>query len=225
MRSKRVVCLLLLCALFLAGCSAEEFNNTLSQLRGSLKKIKEDTVYENKYFGMTFTGPKDWWIYDLNESAFSPETSADPALWVRQEFEDTEEYYVDMVYIGSQRDTSSPNHASFMIFVENFPEMESLEAFANLTATFYETTENNYTTINYGEEMLEHNGTVYYRLDFETTHPDNEVSMLSHYYVCQAQGLYVTVYIDYWEGEAEAKRAAEAIFDSLTITKGAQPDA
>ncbi len=67
-------------------------------------------------------------------------------------------------------------------------------------------------------------GTVYYRVDFKTTHPDNALDIVAHYYVCQVGGLYITVYVDYWEGEVEAKDAVMALFNDLTITKGANRD-
>ncbi len=42
--------------------------------------------------------------------------------------------------------------------------------------------------------------------------------------MCQVSGLYITVYVDYWEGEVEAKDAVMALFNDLTITKGANHD-
>ena len=88
---KRIVMALLICAVSLVGCSkaASEIARALSNRASDSQdedyeaiKLDSDTTFYNDYLGVSYTIPKGWWLYDLDEDNFSENKGdvSDPIL-------------------------------------------------------------------------------------------------------------------------------------------------
>jgi len=64
---KAILALLILSAAF-SGCRKAPI---ITEEHPNAVRLVEDTGYYNDYLGISYTVPKDWWIYDLNGKNFS----------------------------------------------------------------------------------------------------------------------------------------------------------
>lgn len=213
----RRLSLLLLAALLLlaqAGCAKDD---PLPEAPG---EIQADVRLTNRYFGLTMTLPTGWWLYSINPKAFNNQDTGDPANWDPVEGA-AEDYYIEMLHLGTGEDSTALTHASFLLFAESFPFVETLEDFANLTAVFYAVEDQGYTAEFVDMRQIRHNGTDYFEVRFRSTHQEHPYVYENIYYVCKAGDLFITAYLDYWEDHEEGRDAVLALFDGLTLSKAA----
>jgi len=214
---KRMALALLICAVSLAGCSkaASEIARVLSnrsQESGDedpdAVKLGSDTTFYNDYLGVSYTVPKGWWLYDIDEDNFSETKGdiSDPILMgtTFDEFNGQNYSLVWLINFGNLESSSRNNHLGFTLEARS---LDGLGGMANLKRHFEDymlepTEDEEYTLL--GSEQVTIKGKVFELSDYLVSREKDDFNIIT--LICEVKnGYFFIAIVDYWPENTKAK--------------------
>jgi len=221
---KRIVMVLLICMVSLAGCSkaASEIARALSNRSSESQdedyeaiKLDDDTTFYNDYLGVSYTIPKGWWLYDLSEDNFSEDKGdvSDPILMdiVFNDYSDYNDSLIWLINFGNLESSTRNNHLGFTLEARSLDGTSGITNFKRYFEDYMlEPTENEeYTLIE--SEQANINGKVFELTDYLVTREKDDFNIVT--LICEVKnGYFFIVMVDYWPENTKAK---ENIIESV----------
>ena len=225
-----LVCLMV--SLSLAGCS-KIWQRAVQEIGGGFQgrnagetaaespeednavRYSEVTVYHNSFLDFSYTVPRGWWLYNLNENNFNadPEETRDR---VNLDFSYGEDAgmkysYLGLIFFANLQFSNRDNHLGFSINAESLEGVETLGEYMNYFERYMlEPDENEYELLESDRVLI--NGLSYERRIFEVIREVDNYRYLT-FTRSAAQGYYLTIKVSYWP---ENPGAEEEILDALS---------
>ena len=182
---------------------------------GKTTKTEADITYHNYFLGFSYTIPKDWWLYSLNEDNFSadPGQTANPeTLDISYGIDAGMEYcYIELADFANLRDSRMDNHIGYNISAENLDGINSIDEYMEyLESYMLQPDENTYKLL--GSDLVVINGLQYEKRNFEVIRKSNNFIYVT--YTRQVNdNYYLTIKASYWP---KNRNAETFIVNSLT---------
>ena len=221
---KRMALALLICAVSLAGCSkaASEIARVLSSRVSDNQdedypavKLDSDTTFYNDYLGVSYTIPRGWWLYDVDEDNFSENKgdTSDPILMgiTFDEFNDQHYSMIWLINFGNLENSSRNNHLGYTLEARS---LDGLSGMASLKRHFEEymlepTESEEYTLLS--SEQVSINGKVFELSDYLVSREQDDFNIVTM--ICEVKnGYFLIAIVDYWPENTKAK---EMIIESV----------
>jgi len=185
-------------------------------------KTEEEITYTNAYLGFSYTIPKDWWLYDINDDNFNP----DPSYTASPEILDIDygtnlgfDYnYIDLCYFANLRDSRKDNHIGYYIYAETLDGIDTLEEYMEYLRECMLRPDKNTYESDTGREMLNGtkeviNGIQYEKRFYVVVRQEASNFILVTYTRPARENYYLTIKANYWPNN---RNAETFISDSLT---------
>ena len=187
-----------------AGSDSESAQESLEELA---VRTEADITYQNSYLGFSYTIPKDWWLYSLNEDNFSPDPSytANPeTLDISYGVDAGFDYsYIDLVDFANLRDSRRDNHIGYYISAETLDGINSLEEYMEyLEAYMLQPDEYNYELLDSSQITI--NGIVYEKRDYEVIREAANFIYVTYTRPVR-DNYYLTIKASYWPANRNAE--------------------
>jgi hypothetical protein len=225
---KKNILFLVICALALTGCK-KTINEALSTIgvgqpeseeeydrAENAVKVNKETRYYNDFLGVSYSIPKGWWLYDLNQENLSEskgDITNDDAMSIN--YDDYEGKDLSSLWImsfGNLQSDTSDNHLGFDIDARAIEGIESISAYMDYFEEYmleptedasYEITDSQQITIN---------GIPFELRDYLVDRDEDDFYIVT--YSCRIkEGYFLNIIVDYWP---ENTKARKAILDSIT---------
>ena len=193
-------------------------NNVVEQMdwEDQAVRTEEETTWRNTYLGFSYTIPKDWWLYDMNEENFSP----DPLSTVNPEIldiiygTDAGYYYsyIELGYFANLRDSRRDNHIGYYISAEALEGVSSLADYMEyLEEYLLRPDEDEYDLLDSGTEVI--NGVQWEKRYVEVIRETSANFIYLTYTRPMRDNYYLTIKTSYWP---QNRNAETFITGSLT---------
>jgi len=230
---KRILPLMLIFVIPLAGCSkaVREFANVLNTSALNAKansiseededsfdavKLSRDTKYYNDYLGISYTVPKGWWCYDVDESNLSESRGeTGDSILLDVDYGDFKNYSYSKIWLmsfGSLEKSTSDNHLGFSFVARSLNGINNISGFMKYYELYMlEPTDNEeYTLLE--SEQLNIKGKLFELRDYLVTREKDNFNIIT--LSCEVKnGYFLNIMVDYWPENKNAKRA---IIESVT---------
>ena len=205
---KTILALLIFSAVF-SGCKRvqridDEYPNAV--------KMASDTRYYNDFLGISYSVPKDWWVYDLNRKNFNSSkgsiksensmdirrNSGDKALW--------------LVSFGNFVTSAYDNHLGFNLDAQSLRGINGISGFMKYYEDFMlrPTSEEVYRLVD--SKQLDIGGKSFELRDYFISRVTVDYSIMT--LSCEVKnGYYFSISVDYWPAN---KNAQQQVIDYVT---------
>jgi hypothetical protein len=195
-----------------AASDAESSSDDDYAYEESAKRIEADTEYTNSYLGFSFTVPKDYWLYSVNESNFAPNLSVTENIDTFDISYGEDYSYIDLISFANLQDSRSDNHIGFDISAELIDDVNSIDKYMEYyEAYLLEPDENTYELID--STQMEINGEQYEARYIEVIREEED----NYNYLTLTREVdnhyYLTIMTNYWP---DNRNAEKIIIDSLS---------
>ena len=159
-----------------------------------------DAGYHNSYLGFSYTVPKGWWLYRLDEDNFSEdpeETAAEEALDINYGTDAGKDYsFISMISFANLQFSNGDNHLGFFLSAETLDGVNSLPAYMEyLEAYMLEPDAHTYELLDSGSVSV--NGLRYERRVFVVIREEDNYHFLTLTRPVK-NGYYLTIKVSYW---------------------------
>jgi len=184
-------------------------------LEATAIRTDTDITFHNYYLGFSYTIPKDWWIYDINEENFSPDPSGtlNPETLDISYGEDAgfNYSYIGLIDFANLRESHKDNHLGFNIFAESLDDVNTLEDYMEyLEEYMLRPDEYNYQLLDSGQTVI--NGILYEKRYYEVLRTSDNFIYVT-YTRPVMENYYLTIRASYWP---KNRNAESLIVNSLT---------
>ncbi len=195
---------------------ADESSVNESSFEESALQMKADVEYTNSYLDFSFTVPKGWWLYDVNENNFSANSALTEDVSVLDisygEDAGYEYSFIDLVSFANLQDSWMDNHIGIDISAETLDGVNSIEGYMEYyEAYILEPDENTYELRNRGQMKI--NGLQYETRIIEVIREELNNYMYFTFTRPVSNNYYVTIMTSYW---LDNRNAEKIITDCLS---------
>jgi hypothetical protein len=226
---KKSILFILICVLALTGCqkaltealssmgigggsdSEEEYDRA-----ANAEKVTKETRYYNDFLGLSYSVPKGWWLYDLNQENLSDskgDITGDDAMDISyNDYEGKDLSYLWLVSFGNLQADTSDNHLGFDIDARAIEGITTMSAYMDYFEEYMlEPTEDaDYTLTD--SQQITINGTPFELRDYLVDREEADFQVVT--YSCQIkEGYFLNISVDYWP---EHTKARQVILESIT---------
>jgi hypothetical protein len=193
-----------------------EFSEDDYAYEESAEQIVADTQYMNSFLGFSFTVPKGWWLYSINDVNFAEDASLteDPDLLDISYGEDAgfEYSYINLASLANLQDSSRDNHIGFDISAETLEGVDSIDEYMDYYETYILEPDNNtYELLE--SKQIEINGVQYEARRVKVIREEKG----NYHFLSLTRALdnnyYLTILTNYWPDNRNAERM---IMETLT---------
>jgi hypothetical protein len=228
---KKTILFLVICALALTGCQ-KALNEALGSmgLGGSdsetageaydraenAEKVTKEIRYYDDFLGVSYSVPKGWWLYEVNQENFSDakgDITTDDALDINYDEYDGKDFSsIWLLSFGNLQADTSDNHLGFDIDTRALEGVTTLSGYMDYFEEYmleptedadYKLTDSQQITIN---------GTPFELRDYLVDREEDDFQVVT--YSCRVkEGYFLNIIVDYWP---ENTKARQVILDSIT---------
>jgi hypothetical protein len=218
----------LIVVLSVTGCSkkVQELINQMQQgssesteensLEDDALKFDKDTTYVNGYLGFSYTVPKGWWLYGINENNFGedPENTVDPGTMDINFGTDLgrDYQYVKFISIANLQFSDRDNHLGFDISAEALDDVQTIDGYMDYYESYMLQPEEDTSYEMLESSQIEIKGLQYERRIFEVIRESKNYNILTLTRALR-DGYYLTISASYWP---DNKNAGQQIIGALT---------
>ena len=180
-------------------------------LESSAIRTEADITYHNSYLGFSYTIPKDWWLYSINEDNFDP----DPSLTVNPEILDISygtdagmDYsYIDLIDFANLRESRRDNHIGLYISAETLEGINSIGRYMEYLEDYMlEPDVNTYQLLDSGRTVI--NGLQYEKRNYEVIRETANFIYVTYTRPVR-NNYYLTIKASYWPQNKNAETLIE----------------
>jgi hypothetical protein len=181
----------------------------------SALQFEVDTEYTNTYLGFSYTIPKGYWLYSVNENNFAEDASLteSPDTFDVGYGEDAgyEYSYIDLVSFANLQDSTRDNHIGIDISAEALDGVDSIDSYMEYyEAYLLEPDENTYKLID--SAQMEINGEQYEARYIEVVREEDNYNYLALTRKVD-NNFFLTILANYWP---DNRNAEKIIIESLS---------
>jgi hypothetical protein len=219
---KKIVPLLwcLILAVSLTGCS-KQVQELINQLQpGSTEsgdetstekeavRFDEDITYGNGYLGFSYTVPKGWWLYNINENNFSkdPDDTTDPGtLDINYGTDLGKDYnFVELISFANLQFSKKDSHLGFVISAEALDGVRTLAGYMDYYESYMLEPDEDNTYELRESNQIEIKGLQYERRIFEVIRETRNYNYITLTRALR-DGYYLTISVSYWPDNKNAE--------------------
>ena len=218
--------IILICLAALAGCN-KTVKDVINAVRGSsaeeaagddwhAEKLKKDTGYYNDFLGISYSVPKGWWLYEVNEENFGKskgDITDDISMDILfGQFYDYNFSSIWLMAFGNLEKSEKDNHLGFDLDARSIDGINDMAGYMKYFEAFmlepeedkeYKLTDSRQITVNEKKFELR---------DYLVTREDS-VNYHIVTLTCQVKnGYFFNIKADYW---TDNTRAINAVIDSV----------
>jgi hypothetical protein len=209
--------------LFPPGQGGEQNGQAERNAEAGAVKYNADTTYHNGFLDFSYTVPRGWWLYKLNEDNFgamAEETGDLETLDLSYGEDAGMDYsYMGLISFANLQFSTRDNHLGFDISAESLEGIGNLDAYMNYFEGFMlEPDDNTYELLESGTEEI--NGLAYERRIFEVIREEGNFCFLTFTRPAPA-GYYLTIKASYWpENQQPRPEGRGMLFSRGNCTQG-----
>ena len=221
---KKIILSLLICIFSLAGCrkAADEIagvfnrndrNNTSdSREDDSPVRLGNEKTYFNDYLGLSYTVPRGWWLYELNEENFN-ETKGEILSHISMDIDYYDDYSrIWMINFGNLEYSTSVNHIGITFDARSSEGISGMAAYMRYFEDYMlePTDTEDYSLREGGRRTI--GGKVFEMRDYLVSREEDDYYIMT--LSCEVgNGYYLNIFVDYWP---ENNRAKEDVIESIS---------
>jgi hypothetical protein len=180
------------------------------------EKVNKEIRYYNDFLGVSYSVPKGWWLYDVNQENVSDskgDITNDDAMAINyDEYEGKDSSFLWLLSFGNLQSDTSDNHVGFDIDARAIEGITSMPAFMEYFEEFMlEPTEDaDYKMTD--SQKISIKGVPFELRDYLVDRDEDDFQVVT--YSCQIkEGYFLNIIVDYWP---ENTKARQIILDSIT---------
>jgi hypothetical protein len=226
---KKSILFLLICALALTGCK-KALNEALSSLgiggsdseegeydrAENAEKVTKEIRYYNDFLGVSYSVPKGWWLYDLNQenlSEFKGDITDDYAMDISyDDYDGKDSSRLWILSFGNLQSDTHDNHLGFDIGAWAIEGVTSMPAYMNYFEEYMLEPEEDATYKMTDSQQITINGIPFELRDYLVDRVEDDFQIVT--YSCRIkEGYFLNIIVDYWPQHTKAR---QVILDSIT---------